>query len=131
MLSGKLPFAGETAMETIAAIINKEPLPLNADVPPEIERIISKSLRKERRERYQTIKDLLIDLKDVKLELDVQHKSDKTVSPDKEEPKTQILQAVAAAEEANQTITAKNRNDSITIKNQTSTKRSSARWRFY
>ncbi len=116
MLSGKLPFAGETAMETVAAIINKEPLPLNADVPPEIERIISKSLRKDRRERYQTIKDLLIDLKDVKLELDVQHKSDKTVSPDKEEPKTQILQAVATAKEANKTITAKNRNDSITIK---------------
>ena len=72
MIAGHLPFEGETPMEIIAAIINKEPKPLNSqEVPPEIERIISKLYEKIRNERYQTIKGLLADLKDVKQELRV------------------------------------------------------------
>ena len=60
MISGRLPFEGETPMEIIAAIINKEPEPLNeAEVPVDLQKIISKTLRKDRDERYQTIKGLL------------------------------------------------------------------------
>ncbi len=117
MLSGGLPFEGETPMETIGAIIHKEPKPLdNREVPAEIKKIIRKTLRKDRNERYQTIKDLLIDLKDVKQELEFQDKLEKTVSPNKEEQKTQMLKAVATIDESNQSITSENRNDSITIK---------------
>jgi eukaryotic-like serine/threonine-protein kinase len=115
MLAGHLPFAGETPMETIAAIINKEPKPLaNAGIPPEIEGIIGKSLRKDRNERYQTIKDLLIDLKEVRQELEFQDKLERTVSPNKE-PKTQILKA-ATINEPEQTATINTSNDSLTIK---------------
>ncbi len=116
IISGDLPFEGETPMEIIAAIINKEPKPLDSNiVPPEIERIISKSLRKDRNERYQTIKGLLADLKEVKQELEFQDKLEKTVSPDRKEPETQMFKATTV-DESNQTTTNENLHDSITIK---------------
>ncbi len=104
MLSGSLPFEGDSAMEMIGAILHKEAKPLNADVPTEIKKIIGKCLRKDRNERYQTIKDVLIDLKDVKQELEFQNKLERTVSPDKPEAKTQILQATTV-DEINQKTT--------------------------
>ncbi len=73
MLSGKKPFAGETPMDTLGAILHKEPPPLNQllpDLPNEIERIINKTLRKNPGERYQNITDVLTDLRGVKLRLD-------------------------------------------------------------
>ncbi len=116
MLSGELPFEGETPMEIIAAIINKEPKPLNdSEIPSEIKKIISKTLRKDRDERYQTIKGLLADLKDVKKELDFQDKLDKTIQPDRDESETQMFQATTAAEQQ-QTTADEKLNDSITIK---------------
>jgi serine/threonine-protein kinase len=115
MIAGHLPFEGETPMEIIAAIINKEPKPLDSNVvPPEIERIISKSLRKDRNERYQTIRGLLADLKELKQELEFQDKLEKTVSPDKNEPETQMFKATTVVESSQ--TTNEDRNDSITIK---------------
>lgn len=74
-ISGHLPFTGNSAMEIIAAILHKEPKPINDDeVPPEINRIIDKALKKDRDERYQTMRDLLLDLKEVRRELDFRHK---------------------------------------------------------
>jgi eukaryotic-like serine/threonine-protein kinase len=105
MISGHLPFEGETAMEMIGAILKDEPKPLNnTEVPSGIEKIIGKCLRKDRNERYQTIKDVLIAARDVKQELEFQNKLERTVSPEKEEPKTQIRQAMTA-DEINQTTT--------------------------
>ncbi len=69
MIAGKRPFTGANAIDVIGSILNKEPKPVHqqvAEVPHEIERIIGKTLRKDRDERYQTVKDLLLDLKDVK-----------------------------------------------------------------
>ncbi len=69
MLAGRLPFEGVNALDVIGAILQKEPAPLSqtaAEAPPELERIVGKALRKDREERYQTAKDLLIDLKDFK-----------------------------------------------------------------
>ena len=77
MLTGRKPFEGETSMDVIAAILHKEPPPISEsmpDVPAEIERIVSKLLRKDCDERYQTIKDLLIDLKDAQRELEFENK---------------------------------------------------------
>jgi serine/threonine protein kinase len=66
MVTGFLPFAGSTSTEILASIqSDQESAPLgyyaNA-LPAEFERIISKALRKNRNERYQTIKGLLTDL---------------------------------------------------------------------
>lgn len=75
MAAGRIPFAGATSMDTLVSILEKEPPPLDLarpEVPAEFQRIVSKTLRKDREERYQTIKDLLIDLKSFKDELFVQ-----------------------------------------------------------
>ncbi|MCA1574855.1 MAG: protein kinase, partial [Acidobacteria bacterium] len=73
MVTGNTPFSGETISDVIASILKTDPPPLVNEaepVPRELEQIISKALRKNREDRYQHIKDLLIDLKDCKQELE-------------------------------------------------------------
>ncbi|HJQ23482.1 MAG TPA: protein kinase [Blastocatellia bacterium] len=75
LVTGNAPFAGDTMIDVLAAIINKEPRPLSANVPSapaELQRIVTKALRKDREERYQTVKDLLIDLKSLKQDLELE-----------------------------------------------------------
>jgi serine/threonine-protein kinase len=72
MIAGSPPFDGVNALDVIGAILQKEPAPLSQTAhgaSPELEMIVSKALRKDREERYQTAKDLLSDLKDFKGEL--------------------------------------------------------------
>lgn len=74
MVAGVIPFQGKTRSDVIAAILEKDPLPLanfSAGVPEEMERIVTKMLRKDKEERYQTAKDLLNDLKLFKHKLEV------------------------------------------------------------
>jgi non-specific serine/threonine protein kinase len=70
LLTGHLPFDGSSVYEVVAAILNdREPPPLSrysSDIPAELERIVAKALRKNREERYQTIKDLLLDLQSLR-----------------------------------------------------------------
>jgi eukaryotic-like serine/threonine-protein kinase len=69
MIAGSPPFEGVNALDVISAILQKEPAPLSqiaAKAPIELEKIVGKALRKDREERYQTVKDLLNDLKDFK-----------------------------------------------------------------
>ncbi|MGH9844514.1 MAG: serine/threonine-protein kinase [Blastocatellia bacterium] len=66
MVAGRTPFAGATTSDVIAAILRDSPPPLAKcapDTSPELERILSKALRKNRDERYQNADDLLTDLK--------------------------------------------------------------------
>ena len=66
MLSGVRPFAGANAPATFAAILTEQPPPLARhlpNAPAELERIVAKTLRKDPERRYQSAKDLLIDLK--------------------------------------------------------------------
>ena len=70
MLAGRTPFAGETTNDSIAAILTGEPAPLDENTPKELQRIVRKSLQKKRDERYQTIKDFLLDVKNLKRELE-------------------------------------------------------------
>lgn len=77
MASGSRPFNGETQNDVIAAVLTSEPLSLaslSPHVPEKLEAIIKKALSKRREERYQDIKDLLNDLKDLKQELDIARK---------------------------------------------------------
>src|SRR5688572_28432119 len=85
MISGQQPFVGETSPETISLILQKEPAPLTRDtkeVPSELERIIAKTLTKDREERYQTAKDLQVDLRNLKRKLEVDAEIDRTVPPE-------------------------------------------------
>ena len=77
MVAGQKPFTGETPSDTFAAILKVEPPPLSTvapDTPAELVRIVNKALRKDREERYQVVKDLLLDLKSLKEEVDFQTK---------------------------------------------------------
>jgi eukaryotic-like serine/threonine-protein kinase len=77
MVSGQRPFQGASSAAVVAAILTHEPLPLARfahNTPPELERIVSKALKKDADNRYQTAKDLRIDLRALKEEQDFQLK---------------------------------------------------------
>ncbi|HVG31534.1 MAG TPA: serine/threonine-protein kinase [Pyrinomonadaceae bacterium] len=85
MFAGRAPFEGPTGNEVIASILNKEPPPLTRfaqEVPTEFQRIVNKALAKDREERYQTIKDLLIDLKNLKRQLEFESKLERFAQPE-------------------------------------------------
>jgi serine/threonine protein kinase len=85
MLAGRPPFEGETASDLIAAILKTEPPALTyytVDVPSELEHVARKALQKEREVRYQTARDLLNDLNDIKQELEFQAKLERSVQPE-------------------------------------------------
>ena len=66
MVTGVLPFRGDTAVVVGEAILNRTqvaPVRLNPDVPPRLEEIINKALEKDRKLRYQSAADLQTDLR--------------------------------------------------------------------
>jgi eukaryotic-like serine/threonine-protein kinase len=75
MVAGCTPFVAGTSNEILSAILSKEPPPPLARyshlVPERLEEIVEKTLTKNRDERYQTSKDLLIDLKRLKQSLEL------------------------------------------------------------
>src|SRR5262245_15460888 len=76
MVTGHLPFThdGDTPTDILATLLKTDPPPLTRfqpDIPHELDRIIRKALRKNRDERYQTIADLLVDVRDLKKELEL------------------------------------------------------------
>ena len=85
LVAGRTPFEGETSTDVIVAITQKEPLPLirfAPDVPAELDWIVTKTLRKDRDERYQTIKELLTDLRRIKQRLEFESELQKSAPPE-------------------------------------------------
>ena len=75
MIAGQQPFQASTKVDVMSGILSREPnslLPYLPEGPREYDRIVSRALRKDREERYQSVKDLLIDLKDLKREIETQ-----------------------------------------------------------
>jgi Tol biopolymer transport system component/predicted Ser/Thr protein kinase len=73
MATGQQAFPGSTSAAVFDAILNRAPIPpesLNPKVPPMLDHILSKSLEKDRRLRYQTASDLRVDLQRLKRETD-------------------------------------------------------------
>jgi len=83
MLASKVPFSGETINHTIVSILEKEPPPL-ANVPAELQRIVRKSMTKDVDMRYQSARDLLIDLKNLRRDLDIQGELERSIVPNRE-----------------------------------------------
>src|SRR6266581_1812049 len=72
-ITGHAPFAGDTARETMTSILEMEPPPLTryvAHTPAELQQIISKTLRKDRAQRYHSANDLIEALKDLRRKLE-------------------------------------------------------------
>ncbi|HVS20231.1 MAG TPA: protein kinase [Pyrinomonadaceae bacterium] len=103
MVAGRLPFDGSNQNEIVASILSdKETAPLARyaqAVPVELERIVAKALRKRRDERYQTVKDLLLDLKALKQELEFEAKLERSAPP-----KARVSLATASRGQSGATI---------------------------
>jgi TolB-like protein/Tfp pilus assembly protein PilF len=81
MIAGIPPFRGETPSDCIASILTTEPPPLSGvlpDVSLKLESILQKALRKNSDERYQTIKEMLAGLRNLKGELEAEGSSPQT-----------------------------------------------------
>ena len=86
MLAGKVPFTGETVNHTIVSILEKEPLAAGKRAG-ELQRISSqRPSRKIVDMRYQSARDLLIDLKNLRRDLDIQGEIERSVVPNREPP---------------------------------------------
>jgi serine/threonine protein kinase len=74
MLQGRAPFRRETRIDTLVAVLEREPAPLSQltkGAPArlhQLQRVVSKALRKDRGERYRTMASMLADLKSASLE---------------------------------------------------------------
>jgi serine/threonine protein kinase len=71
MTTGRKPFTGDSTISILAKILNENPVPpieLAASIPPELQKIILRCLRKDPARRYQTMADLKVALEDVEAE---------------------------------------------------------------
>jgi TolB-like protein/Tfp pilus assembly protein PilF len=102
MLTRQQPFRGDTTADALANIIHREPVSirtLRQDANAELERIITRTLRKDKNERYQTATDLLIDLKQLQKRLEFEAELKRTSpTPEPVEAQTQIIRAQPTAQ---------------------------------
>src|SRR2546423_7012050 len=98
MLAGQPPFAGETSSHVAVSILEKEPVPIARyapEAPAELQRIVRKALAKDRDERYQSARDLLIDLKTLQRHLDLQSEIELSLAATGETARASGMQAPA------------------------------------
>jgi len=74
LVCGRSPFVAATATDTIVSIVDREPVSpaeFGVEVPEELDRILSRALAKDREQRYQSIKDMWLDLKQLSQEMEL------------------------------------------------------------
>jgi len=85
MLAGHRPFVGKSGLDIMISTLEKEPLLLahhTLGVPAELQRIVSKALCKDREERYQTARDMWVDMKNLREELAFEAKLERSGWPE-------------------------------------------------
>jgi serine/threonine protein kinase len=80
MIAGRAPFEGETTGDLIAAILKQMPPPIS-NAPGQLQSLVSKALSKDTKDRYQTIQELIIDLRTVKEGWDLNSSLQRLVQP--------------------------------------------------
>src|SRR6266403_3466198 len=84
MATAHSPFAGGTPREVMSSILETEPPPLtryNKQTPAELQQIISKTLCKDRKERYRSAHDLFKALKDLRHKLQFEVELERATAP--------------------------------------------------
>ena len=103
MVAGRAPFRGETKSHTVVSILETEPAPLATfapDTPAELQRIVRKALTKDRDSRYQTARDLMIDLKSLRRDLDIQSEMKRSSASGRVGPDTAVANQKFAAKDS-------------------------------
>ena len=73
MVTGQRAFAGGSKMSSLAAVLHKEPQPASqsaADIPPELDRIIARSMKKDPARRWQSMADVKVALDELRDEME-------------------------------------------------------------
>ncbi len=97
MVSGRLPFEGETPLETRDEVLHKEPKPIEKKgVPRHLVTIIERALRKDPNERYQDINAMLDELHALQEDLEFQVKQHRSLQPDPNESETKEIRVTTA-----------------------------------
>ena len=107
LAAGRVPFAGQTGSDVLVSILSSEPVPLQRyapDIPAELQRIVRKALRKDPEERYQLVKELALDLKTLRRELDINAEVELSRQPSA--PTVQTSGVVIASRSANNALSA-------------------------
>jgi len=68
MISGRSPFQKKSVAESLSAVLHETPPALSSstELPPDVRRVLRKALAKNVSERYQSMKDVAIDLKEIR-----------------------------------------------------------------
>jgi serine/threonine protein kinase len=101
-VAGSAPFTGRTPTDIIASIVKTAPLPLTRlapEAPVKLWEIAAKALEKDREERYQGVRDLLVDLRRLKKRLEFEAEMERSVSPDSHSAPTVIIEGAAQSSE--------------------------------
>jgi eukaryotic-like serine/threonine-protein kinase len=83
-VTGRKPFEGKDTIDSLNKIIREPAAPIsnfNPGAPPDLQRIVRRCLAKDPEERYQTIKEVAIEIKEVRRELQSGAGVDTTVPP--------------------------------------------------
>jgi len=94
MLTANLPFNGDSSTEAIDRIVHHEPeaiARLNYNVPPELERIVRKTLEKNPAYRYQSAREMYIDLRNLQRDLEANNRTASVGQPITEHQATVLL----------------------------------------
>ena len=85
MLTGRSPFTGETRADVFVNILQGEPPPIiehRQDTPAELSRILARTLRKNKDERYQMASELAVDLKKLQKSLEFEAELERARTPE-------------------------------------------------
>jgi Tol biopolymer transport system component len=117
LATGKRAFRGDSSVDTLHKIIHTEPEPIRTikpDLPAELARIVRKALAKDPDERYQTMKDLAIDLRELLREIDTNPSATTAAVSPRRRSRVALLPALLAPILAAVIIVMWNRPDAVT-----------------
>ena len=84
MIAGRVPFEGPTTGDRIVSILEREPAPLAhhaPEVPEALAWVVTKALTKEREGRYQTVREMLTDLRRLQRQREVAAELERSAAP--------------------------------------------------